>query len=156
MSDSSFFSRFNTPAHIEWKRDRALRHRVPLSETWRGCVGLAALLRNVENSCNHGDACLHATEDVTWMCLRDVPPGHFPGSPVMNRRDVNYVNLATATLRHGQPVIDFTAAARTAWDFKFCPFDSYTRPVGPGKRGLEWVEACGDVLHSTRYSREFQ
>src|SRR5690348_15380836 len=139
---------FNSELHRQWKLDRALRMRVPLNESWRGCLGLAALLKNVEDTFYHGGKCLIDNRNVTWLALRDVPPGHFPGSAPMNARGVNYVNHTVATLRHGMPVIDFTADPRNAIDFKFMPFSSYLRQIGSKPWDQELVEATGDVLHS--------
>ena len=143
---------FDTPLHRQWKRDRALRQRIPLDECWRGCVGLAALIDDLDDLQWHGDHALYRNEQVTWLALRDVPPGHFPGCGSMNRREVNYASTTVAKLRHGMPVIDFTLPCGRSVDFRRFPFSSFVKEAGGRK---EWVHAWGDVLDSDARRREF-
>lgn len=118
---------FDTDLHRQWKADRARRLRVPLDEAWRGCLGLAMLLDRPDDTEAHDDLALVRNDQVRWLAHRDVPVGRCPGSPVMNRRDVNYANAAVAELRYGMPVIDFTRYVRDAVDFKFLPTTAYDR-----------------------------
>lgn len=166
----------STPLHEQWQRDRQVRQTVPLTEAWRGCVGLAALFRNAEHAVNHGPLMLMPNDHMTWLVLRDVPIGHFPGSESMNRRDVNFATATQAVLRHGMPAIDFTVtnyaeAPHDSWDFKFRPFETFKQP--PSYNEVEALEklgfapetmlplltaevkAAGDTLHSGHNSREF-
>lgn len=119
--DKSVYARFDSPLYRRWKKDRALRQRVPLWDAWRGCLGLAALIDDLDDVRWHGEHALYANDQVKWLCLRDVPPGHFPGTPSMERREVNYANATQAVLRHGMPVLDFSAPDRDAVDFRFFP-----------------------------------
>src|SRR5712691_4462215 len=106
MSNNCFSSEmFDTPLHRQWRHDRLLRQRVPLYEAWRGCLGLAMLLERPDDTHAYGKLALVPNQQLTWLALRDVPVGHFPGSSLLNRRDVNYVNAAQARLRYGVPVI---------------------------------------------------
>jgi len=159
-----------SPLHAQWRQDRTVRHRVPLTEAWRGCVGLAALFRNAEHALNHGDLMLMPNSHMQWLVLRDVPIGHFPGSQPMNRRDVNLASLAQAEFRYGMPVIDFTRDPRNSWDFKFEPSTGLVPPSPAeldtlAKLGFKPEEMTkllsaelpvpGDTLHAVKDAREF-
>jgi len=147
------FGQFNSPTHKIWKQDRLRRHRVPLSEAWRGCVGLAMLWRNVDADFEcHGDQLFYKNDNLVWACMRDVPAGHFPSMFSMNRRAVLYSSLATASLRHGLPHIDFSAPTRFSWDLGFMPYGQAIR----GKNGHTVAQlAAGDTLNSDDFPREF-
>jgi hypothetical protein len=147
------FEQFQSDLHRQWKKDRALRQRIPLRETWRGCLGLAALLQDMDDIEFHGEHALYRNEQVTWICLRDVPVGHFPGSPRMNRREVNYANTAKATLRHGMPTIDFAVPDRRAVDFRFFPHGEFIARRSEFRSEL--IRPWADVLDSDARSREF-
>jgi hypothetical protein len=154
QSGDPLFDHFDSDQHRLWKQDRLLRQRVPLRQTWRGCLGLAALFHAVEHTEYPTDAhALVPNRTITWLALRDIPPGHFPSVRAMNRRDVQYVNTATATLRHGMPVIDFTQNVREAWDLRFMPFGTYERSVDG--YGSETFCGRGDVLNCDERPREF-
>jgi hypothetical protein len=128
-----------------WLHDRALRSSIRLADLWRGCLGPAALFADVgAGECHGGDKVLYANEPITWLCLRDVPPGHFPGTRLTSRREVRCVTPAVATLRHNMPRLDFASGARQAWDFRFPPGRS-TRARRPG----------GGILDGGRHPREF-
>ena len=99
MHDQRWFDRFDSDLQRQCKRDRALRQRVPLREAWRGSLGLAALLDGIDDIEFHGAHALYRNDQVSWLCLRDVPVGHFPGSRSMNGREVNYANTVRASLR---------------------------------------------------------
>lgn len=152
----TMYELFDGDEHRAWKRDRALRRRVPLGEAWRGCVGLAAMLDNPEFYVDVGAARVVPDFNVAWVALRDVPVGHCPGSPVMHRRDVNLATMARGAIRHGMPSLDFARSGpRDSWDLKFMPFDRFRRQVGPGDWDHYDVEAAGDTLHSGRCPRTF-
>lgn len=138
-----------------WDRDRQLQRRVPPGEAYRGCMGLAMLYRNAEHAINHGDACLLPNDHIRWLALRDVPPGHFPTSPPMNRRGVHLATATVARLRYGMPVIDFTDRPRDTWDFGFRPFATARRQYGPARWQYHDVQAGGDTLHAGKDAREF-
>ncbi|HYE19754.1 MAG TPA: hypothetical protein VEA69_14990 [Tepidisphaeraceae bacterium] len=148
---------YKTPLHAQWRADRALRERLPLNEAWRGCLGLAVLLDQVEATVAHGDLALLPTANVTWLALRDVPVGRFPGSPAMNRRDVNYASTTVAGLRYSMPVIDFTrgGGVRAAVDFRFCPAAPHDRQFGPDAWDVERVIPGADTLDAAARAREF-
>jgi hypothetical protein len=147
---------FDSDLHAQWKRDRALRHRVPLGEAWRGCLGLAVLLDRPDDTVAHGDLALARNGDVTWLALRDVPVGRCPGSPVLNRRDVNYANATRAELRYGLPVIDFARGdLRGAVDFKFIPSAPHVRRLGPAPWDTQQFDPRPDALDAGRRRREF-
>ena len=152
-----FFSpeSIDTELHREWERERTLRHRVRLDETWRGCIGLALLLARPDDTEYHGSLALVRNEQLTWVALRDVPVGHFPGSPAMDRRDVHYANTAVAELRHGMPVLDFRRNVRDAVDFRFMPFAPHLRKFGAGPWDVELVRPGSDTLDSAAQPREF-
>jgi hypothetical protein len=145
----------DTDLHRQWRADRARRLAVPLRDAWRGCLGLAMLLDRPDDTEAHGGLALVCNDQVRWLALRDVPVGHCPGSPLMNRRDVNLVNSATATLRHGMPVIDFTAEVRDGVDFKFLPSTTHIRQFGKATWDVERVEPLPDTLDCDRRQREF-
>jgi hypothetical protein len=149
------FELFDTPEHRDWKADRILRRRVPLSEAWRGCVGLAVLLDRPDDTEAHGDLALVRNEQLTWLAMRDVPVGHYPRGSAMGRRDVRYVNAAVSELRYGMPVIDFHSDARDAVDFRFMPFAAHRRRFGPCRSDVRVVRPAGDTLDSERQQREF-
>jgi hypothetical protein len=149
------YDAFDTDLHREWTADRALRRRVPLHETWRGCLGLAMLLDRPDDTEAHGDLALVVNDRVTWLALRDVPVGRCPGSAVQNRREVNYANTARAQLKYGMPVIDFTRDARDAVDFRFMPIAAHARRRGPHPWDVERVVPQPDTLDCDGRAREF-
>lgn len=149
------YERLDTPEHQTWKSDRDTRQRMPPSEAWRGCVGLAALLGDPDLYVECGTHRLVPNFNISWLALRDVPIGHFLGSAVMNRRDVSLATMATAARRYGMPCIDFTASSRDTWDLRFIPFGRYRRKIGPALWDDVEVEAAGDTLHSADRPREF-
>lgn len=154
QSSDPLFAHFNTERHRLWKQDRLLRQRVPVQHAWRGCLGLAMLLSNVEQTEYPTDQnALIPNENVTWLCLRDIPRNHFPSVLAMNRREVHYVNTARAVLHHGMPVIDFAQNLRDAWDLRFMPFGSYQRPSD--RAGSALLHGCGDVLNCDQRPLEF-
>ncbi len=135
---------FNTRLHTQWKADRTLRRLVNprLSEAWRGCVGLAALLTDGYTSAgfHHGENYMVPADKLKWVCVRDVPVGHFPHSRIMGSRDVNYVTSATGACRHGMPVLDFREPSG-AIDFRFIPMATHE---------ASFAEAMGFSAHHLR------
>jgi len=91
--------------------------------------------------------------NLRWLCMRDIPPGHFPGCPPMHRREVNYVTSTHATLRNGTPMLHFQTPSRDCWDFRFMPFG---KKAVPCLHGLRRITARGDILNADQYPREFQ
>ena len=77
MSDHPWFDQFTSELHQQWRQDRALRQRIPLNESWRGCLGIAAMLQNVRDTLSYGDRSLIENDNVRWLCLRDIPLGHW-------------------------------------------------------------------------------
>jgi hypothetical protein len=153
-SSDPLFDHFDSEQHRLWKQDRLLRQRVPIQHAWRGCLGIAALLTHVEQTEYPTDRhALIPNANVTWLAMRDVPRNHFPSVPAMNRREVQYVNAASAELRYGMPVLDFTQHVREACDFRFMPFGSYHRGADPFDRWT--IHGCGDVLNSDELPVEF-
>jgi hypothetical protein len=150
------FEAFCGELYDQWRRDRALRQRIPLDESWHGCIGLAALFDDPDDCECCADKVLYPNDRVSWLCLRDLPGGHFPGSASMNRREVNYVTRTRAKVRHGMPVLDFAdpEAARGAWDFRFDPFPEHRRRVSPHREVL--VRPVGDILDPVAHRREFR
>jgi hypothetical protein len=147
------FHEFNGPLHRQWKYDRAIRQRIPISQSWRGCLGLAMMWRDVDADFECvGNDVFYGNDNLTWLCLRDIPPGHFPGNPLMDRRDVNPAGTATATLVHGKPRLDFSASAQT-WDFRRMPYNVVN--VGRNGRRIETRVACADTLNTDERPREF-
>lgn len=148
------YDHFDSDEHRLWKEDRLLRRAVPMRQVWRGCLGLAILLHDVERTeYPSDDVALVPNDTMTWLALRDVPRNHFPGSLAMNRREVQYVNAARAMLRYGMPALDFTRHVRDAWDLRFMPFGRYDRRIDAF--GCEPINASGDVLNSDERPREF-
>lgn len=136
-----------------WLNDRAVRERVSLQESWRGCLGLAMLLDRPDDTEYHAGRALLRNDHLTWIALRDVPPGHFPGSGPMHRRGVSYANAAKATLRYGMPCIDLSRADRDAIDFRFFP----GARCGDGARQYPAFQgAFGDVLDAEMRTRELE
>jgi hypothetical protein len=130
-----YFDLFDSPAHRAWKRDRRLRNRIPIEHGDRRCVGLAALFDGrPEDYLHHGLRVLARNHHVRWLALRDVPPGHFPSSPAMNRRPVSWATLCRAQLRHGMPALDFARPLRPGWDFRAFPGRRSAR-AGTGRPG---------------------
>ena len=148
------FEHFDSEEHRLWKRDRVLRQKIPMRHVWRGCLGLAILLHDVERTEYPTDHhALVPNETMTWLALRDIPRNHFPAVPAMNRREVQYVNTAQATLRYGMPVLDFTEQVRDAWDLRFMPFGRYQRTSNASV--ADTLFGCGDVLNSDDRPLEF-
>lgn len=153
-SNDPLFAHFDSEQHRLWKQDRLLRQAVPIAHAWRGCLGLAMLLSDVERTEYPTDRQAVIPNDcVTWLALRDVPRNHFPACPAMNRREVHYANAARAELRHGMPVIDLTRDVRDAWDLRFMPIGRYQRDASPSADRV--VRGRGDVLNSDERPVEF-
>lgn len=134
-----------------WLADRERRRRRPPERSWRGCLGLAMLLERPDNTEYCGERALIPNDHVTWLAMRDVPPGHFPGRGPMHRRGVSYVNTAKATLRFGLPSIDLSHPDPHAVDFRFFP--------GARRREVQRPElrrshAVGDVLDAEKRTGE--
>lgn len=141
-----------TEAHVQWKRDRAVRCRVPTTDSWRGCVGLAMLLDDPDATEYHGEFGLVRNEDVRWLVVRDIPVGHFPGTPRMDRRPVSLATETRASVRYGMPTIDFRLQSHPSCDFCCLPVPHHRRT--PSTHLLR-RRPHGDVLDSDSCSREF-
>jgi len=155
MRNASFpFHHFDSPLHREWKHDRAIRQRAPRNNTGRGCVGLALMWRNVDADFEcQGDRIYYANDNLAWLCLRDIPAGHFPGYPARNRREVSLAGTAVASLHHGMPKLEFATPAGEIWDFAKMPYA--TAEVRRSTHLVKRWKACGDTLNSDEYPREF-
>jgi hypothetical protein len=91
----------------------------------RGCLGIAALVDHFDRyALAIGDRTFLANHAVTWMSVRDLPPGLSPSSPSIHRRGATFVNTAKAVLRYHMPVIDFTTDGRSIKDLKRQPVPS--------------------------------
>jgi hypothetical protein len=152
---ATFFYQFDSELHRQWRADRALRRRVKLTDTWRGCLGLGFLLDRPDDTVAHDELALVKNDQVRWAVLRDVPVGHFPGCRMLDRRDVGWASFATATLRHGMPCLDFRAEARGSVDFSIFPMPEHSHRFGPRAWDVELRVPGSDTLDSGRYPREF-
>lgn len=148
-------SLIDTELHRQWKLDRRLQCRVPNAESWRGCVGLTMLLDDPDATVYHGELGLIRNDHVRWIALRDVPPGHYPRTPRMNRRPVSLATEARAALRYGMPMIDFRREPRTTRDFRCIPFPCHRVRYGPAPWHVAEVRPGGDALDSEHAAREF-
>ncbi len=152
MTDTSYSLSIEHELEL-WRHDRRLQHRMPFNQGCRKMLGLGLLSDGgPEDYCHHGLRALAPNHMLRWVALRDIPPGHFPVSPSMNRRVVSYASVTQAKLRHGLPTIDFSQPDHQGWDFRFRPFTPFTRPCGV--RGEELVEPGPDTLNPEHYPRE--
>jgi hypothetical protein len=107
-------------------------HRMTLSHHRgnRGCLGIAALVHRFDhNALALGDRTFLPNHAITWMSVRDIPPGlaHQPLS--IHRRGATFVSTTMAVLRYNMPVIDFTANGRDTRDLKRQPVPSHKAGV---------------------------
>jgi hypothetical protein len=109
-------------AVTRWHSGHARRQELPTCRTNRPCMGIAALVHDFDqNAIAVGDRTFLPNHALTWMSVRDLPPGLMPLSPAIHRRGATFVHTAQATLRYGMPVIDFTANASGVKDLKRQP-----------------------------------
>ena len=105
----------------QWDETIRPTRQLPVSKVWRGGIGLSLIVdgkprRFVRN------------EDMRFLALRDVPPGHFPGDHVLNGRPVQYANLGRAQLQYGTARVDLTSDP--GFDFGLRPFNVSRRKDG--------------------------
>ena len=154
MNASNPLASPESPLQMQWREDRALRQRVRLSQSWRGCMGMTVLLDPSVLPQSHGDRLLVPNSALTWVALRDVPVGHWHFESSRTPREVNYASSAVADLHHGMPRIDFSQQARNAVDFRLRPFGrlQWQRDDGTARQ----VVARGDVLNADDHPRLFE
>ena len=104
----------------EWNNDRELRRRVPARESWRGCLGIAALFDSPERI-PHGQRLFVRNDHLRWAALRDIPPGHFGNRLPGKSHAVNFATLTRASLQYGMPKLDFSHDAIVNHDHRFAP-----------------------------------
>src|SRR5687767_9737040 len=79
--------------------DHARCYKAPPSRMWRGCIGLAAVFRDVDEcECVGLRHVMYLADAVTWWCVRDMPE---------NGGLVSYASSAAATLAYGMPRLNF-------------------------------------------------
>lgn len=151
-SDSLFVA-VDSPLHRRWRRDRSILEDIPAQHRLRGCVGLAAMVAEGVELLNIGNMMLLPNQAITWMAMRDLPPGCFPASCTLNGHTVRYVSSTMASLRFGVPTIGLDTPNRDAFDFAIEPYGSMYCLADDGL--VEEMPAAGDILNSSRRSREF-
>ena len=105
-----------------WHEGHARRQELQSFRTHRPCLGIAALVHDFDrHAIALDDRTFLPNRAITWMGVRDLPPGLAPWSPAIHRRGATFVHTATATLRYGMPLIDFTANNREVKDLKRQP-----------------------------------
>jgi hypothetical protein len=117
-------------AHIarsvtRWHECHEHRMTLPRHRGNRGCLGIAAFVDRLDhNALALGDRTFLPNHAITWMSVRDIPPGlaHQPLS--IHRRGATFVSTTRALLHYNMPVIDFTANGRDTRDLKRVPVPS--------------------------------
>jgi hypothetical protein len=131
----------------DWHQDRWSQHRLPLRQCWRGCLELALIVERFDDcAVAVGAQTFLPNHAVTWLALRDLPPGQCPTDAVRHRRGASLASTTQARLAYGLPVLDFTAQVRDEWDLKYQPIHSlrYGIPQRPDIldarfHGREWA-----------------
>lgn len=109
-------------AVTRWHACHARRQELAAGRTFRPCLGIAALVQDFDRfALAVGERTFLPNRAITWMGLRDLPPGLAPLSPAIHRRGATFVHTAQAVLRYGMPAIDFAACARSTKDLKRQP-----------------------------------
>jgi hypothetical protein len=146
-------------AVTRWHAGHDRRQELLTCRTNRPCLGIAALVQNFDqNAITVGDRTFLPNSAITWMSVRDLPPGLMPLSPAIHRRGATFVHTTEATLRYGMPVVDFTASSRSVKDLKRQPVpDQKASSVRPDMFALpadlrHFQTAIGISEHMTDYA----
>jgi hypothetical protein len=113
-----------------WHACHEQRMTLPRHRGNRGCLGIAALVDRFDHhALAVGDRTFLPNHAITWMSVRDLPPGLSPLSFSIHRRGATFVSTAKAVLRYNMPVIDFTTDSRCVKDLKRQPVPSHKAGV---------------------------
>lgn len=145
MQASNGLSKSAQIRHLQqqWHKDRSLRRRVPASQQWRGCLGLALFLENPDATESHGDLALVRNEQLTWLALRDVTAGDDVVGQHCHPQTASIASSAIAQLRYGMPRLNFTEVCRDSVNMNFMP----RRVTGSRLLGQRhYRKSVGDIL----------
>jgi hypothetical protein len=131
----------------QWGQDRAMRRRVPLWQTWRGCLGLAMLLDKPDDTQSHGDLALVRDNQLSWLAMRDITAVDYAGWSHC-RHGATYATKAVAQLRYGMPVLDFSEQSRETVNFNKQPYSQRLSVAGPPWE-LRLNRPAGDTLDAS-------
>jgi hypothetical protein len=113
-----------------WHECHEHRMTLPHHRGNRRCLGIAALVDRFDhNALALGDRTFLPNHAITWMSVRDIPPGlaHQPLS--IHRRGATFVSTTKAVFRYNMPLIDFTTNGRDTRDLKRQPVPSHKASV---------------------------
>lgn len=110
--------------HQGWCKHRDLLLHIQARDVgYRGCLGLALVLRPGNEDVSVGECLFIRDSHVAWAALQDIPVRRMPMSA---RREVHYASLRTTAVKHGMPTLG-RETVLSNWDFRSMPRDSSLR-----------------------------
>src|SRR5438128_4854586 len=140
-----------TKVFSRWRRHHRLLRKLKLDNLWRGCLGLAFVLRG-RNHCQWPEYAPHLfvpDSDVLWASIQDIPRGRFAAGLL---RGGQLATIRRTTVRFGMPVLGPSGIVQQ-WDLRLAHHPRGScRLIGDDDVGLPVLEQCSSVFNALNWA----